>query len=168
MMSLECQDVVVHLGYTLLRDGFLTAHRIYRDRTSPNIAHAQQLRNSGDFMGFCIRGALPQDQLVLGRPVTGQMHRGFVVGMIVRPNQRFPINGNHLPLRDLLERGNPGHETALELFRVQQGKDSSKGVMGRNTRGQFQKRAKKRPFGIPPCFDFPPTIGPTDYAADSL
>ena len=54
----------------------------------------------------------------------------------------FPIDGHHA-LRHTGQRRHPGHETALELVRVERGEDVAQVVVGRRSIGERPEPAEK-------------------------
>ncbi len=58
----------------------------------------------------------------------------------MRPAQGFAVHIQEFTVGDLMNCLHPANEAVLEFFWVQAGKQTVKGVMGRNAMGQGEKR----------------------------
>jgi hypothetical protein len=108
---------------------------------------------------------LAQHQPVGLRPGTDQHQRRLAVGRVVRAAQRLAIDGDRGAGGQLAHRRHPGAKAALDLRRVERGKDAAAGVGRGNPMRQGQKGAEPVVFGLAKGLDLDPRIGSADDRA---
>ena len=80
----------------------------------------------------------------------------------MRAPQLLAIQGNDLPLAQLLHGLNPLYETRLKLFCVQKRKHTPKSVVRWNPMRQLKESLEPVLFGMFKEFDLRPTVGTAD------
>jgi hypothetical protein len=108
-----------------------------------------------------------QHQPVFCGPRTHQMQRLLAYFLIMRAPARFPINCDD-PFDGGADPLHPLEKTRLKLFGINQGKNSSKGIMGGYPVGQLQQIGEPGFLRFPKFFDPYPSVRSTNRYDDDI
>src|ERR1043165_3402364 len=75
----------------------LTAHRVDGYQPPCDINQLEQTWNGCDFVAFLVYHNAPQAKMVGARPHTYHVNKSLGIARLVRPAERFAINGQDLP-----------------------------------------------------------------------
>ncbi len=166
--------IVSALVKDLLGDRALAAHRINgRDAASQREA-AEDLRQSGDLVGYplgvLVDLDLSQDQAVSGGPGADHADGVSAVCTVMRVPDGLAIQGNDMSGEYASHGLHPLQQAGAELGWIESLKDPIEGVMGGTPKGypmgQVQEGGKQLGFDLPELLDVVPTLGTTNDRTD--
>ena len=82
----------VHDGF---RDGLLSPSRVNGDDRAADVDQLEKFGNRRDFIGFLVRGHLPEAQAEVARPEADRMQCAQTLALVVAPPQRLSIDHKH-------------------------------------------------------------------------
>src|SRR5215207_4486882 len=166
VIGLENQQVVGPARQDLLGDCGLAAHGVQRHDAVLQCELVQQFRDRCDLVRRLVNTTLAQHEALLARPGAHQVQGGSLPAAIERAPERLAIDGDHLALKAVHERADPGREPALEGIRVDQHEDAPEGVVRGNAVWQVQEGAQPRQFAAAVERDVVPALSTSDHGAD--
>src|SRR6266568_302993 len=125
----------------------------------------EQKRNSSDLVRFLLGRQLSQHQAVCYGPCTHQMQCLLACCPIMRTPTRLPIYRDH-SLDGGADPLHPVVKTCFKLFGINVGKDSSNGIMRRNSVGQLQQLGEPCFLCSHKFFDPYPSVCSTDHSTN--
>jgi hypothetical protein len=96
------------------------------------------------------------------------MQRGETGVAIIRALLRLAVNDDDLPRQQCADRRHPVAKTALERLWIEQCKDPSEGIVGRDAVWQRQELPKPRLLSMTEALDILPAVGPRHHRHHSL
>ena len=144
LVSLDVENVVAATSDDLSGDLGLAAHGVDgHDRPLVN-QYFQQFRNGGDLVALFIRDHLAKADRVGRRPGTHHMDRGLAACCVEATQQPLAVDRDHLPLRHLVQRGEPAQQAPLKLRSLDGCKDRIEPVVRRDSIRETEQPCEPR------------------------
>ena len=166
LVALERQDIV-GLSFTAgLGNLLLATHGIDGHDGARQLQGAQQLGNGRAFVALGIDLALAQHQPIFARPGTDHVDGFATLGAVMTAAQRLAVDGDNLGGKCLPQAARPVGETLRKLPRIEQGKDTSEGIMTGDAIGQLEKARQPGAFGFSEALKLDKVLRPAEQRAD--
>lgn len=147
LIAFERQHILPAAVDDLPGNVLLTAGRVDGHDGVLHVQVLQQGWNRRDFVGFLLRGQLPQADSKLDRPGADEEQRAQLTALVMRAPERFAVDGDLLGLPCVrgkpshmiaLKRGGPPREAGLKGGRLERGQHAANGVVRRHAMRQRQ------------------------------
>src|SRR5215207_4606461 len=166
VIGLENQQVVGPARQDLLGDCGLAAHGVQRHDAVLQCELVQQFRDRCDLVRRLVNTTLAQHEALLARPGAHQVQGGSLPAAIERAPERLAIDGDHLALKAVHERADPGREPALEGIGIDEHEHTPEGIVRGNAGWQIQEGAQPCQLAAAVERDVVPALSTADYGAD--